>query len=72
MVLRAQLSVAKMREDRAPKPRPPRMLTPVNTPVITAFDIADRIIIVDGEEVRLGDYWTQAFVEAAFSRRGDE
>ena len=63
---------ATMREDRAPKPRPPRMLTPVHTPIPDAFDLADVVITVDGEEVRLGDYWTQAFVEAAFSRRGDE
>lgn len=49
-----------MREDRAPKPRPPRMLVPVNTPVLDAFDLADREIIVDGETIRLGDYWPMA------------
>lgn len=61
-----------MREDRAPKSRPPRMLTPVHTPIPDAFDLADVVITVDGEDVRLGDYWHIARIEAAFSRRGGE
>lgn len=61
-----------MREDRAPTPRPPRMLTPVNVRCPDAFELADIIITVDGEDVRLGDYWHIARIEAAFSRRGDE
>lgn len=61
-----------MRENRAPKRRPPRLLTPVYTRPVDAFDLADQVITVDGEEIRLGDYWNVAHIEAALWRKGDE
>lgn len=60
-----------MREDRAPTPRPPRLLVPVVTPLVTAFDIADQEITVDGETIRLGDYWPMARYLAESFRRSD-
>ena len=53
-----------MRESRAPVQRPPRALPDRSTPVVDAFAIADVLIVVDGEEVRLGDYWFIARCEA--------
>lgn len=60
-----------MREDRAATPRPPRLLVPVVTPVVTAFELADQEIIVDGETIRLGDWWPIAHYLAEVSRRGE-
>ena len=59
-----------MRESRAPVQRPPRQPYGLASPVVTAFDIADVLITVDGEEVRLGDYWFIVRCEAEASRHG--
>lgn len=60
-----------MRENRAPAVRPPRVLVPVVTPIVTAFDLADTEITVDGETIRLGDYWPMARYLAEAARRGE-
>ncbi len=59
-----------MRESRAPAPRQPPALVPCVTPALDAFDLADKLITVDGVEMRLGDYWGQARIEASLSLRG--
>lgn len=59
-----------MRESRAIPERPQRALQPRYTPIIEAFDIADREITIDGETIRLGDYWPMARFAAEGSLRG--
>jgi hypothetical protein len=59
-----------MREDRRPPERPQRALQPRYTPLVEAFDIADRLITIDGETIRLGDYWPMARAAAEGSLRG--
>lgn len=59
-----------MRESRAPVPRPPRVLQPRYTPRIENFDLVDIVITVDGEDIRLGDWWPIARAAAEGSLRG--
>lgn len=59
-----------MRESRAVAVRPPTPLLDRYSPVIDAFAIADVLIVVDGEEIRLGDYWFIASCEGEASRHG--
>ena len=57
-----------MRESRAAVKRPPAPLLDRYSPLVDAFAIADVLIVVDGEEIRLGDYWFIASCEAEASR----
>jgi len=59
-----------MRESRAIPERPQCALQPRYTPIIEAFDIADREITIDGETIRLGDWWPIARAAAEGSLRG--
>ncbi len=59
-----------MREGRAPAERPQRALIARYTPLVEAFDVADVEITVDGETIRLGDYWPMARCAAEASRHG--
>jgi hypothetical protein len=59
-----------VREDRHVPERPQRVLTPRFTPIIESFDLADREITIDGETIRLGDYWPMARFAAEGSLRG--
>jgi len=47
------------------------LLVPLVTPLVTAFEIADQEITVDGETIRLGDYWPIARYLAESFRRSD-
>ena len=59
-----------MREDRAIAERPQRAFIARYTPLVEAFDIADVEITVDGETIRLGDYWPIARAAGEGSLRG--
>lgn len=59
-----------MRESKAPAVRPPRALVALSVPLVDAFAIADQLIVVDGEEVRLGDYWGIARYQSAIASCG--
>lgn len=56
-----------MRENRAPTPRPPRALTDLPYTRLDAFDLADTRVTIGGEEIRLGDLWNIARIEAEMS-----
>lgn len=58
-----------MRESKAPVPRTPPILLPVPTRVPDALELAGIVIEVDGESVRLGDYWLAVRMQAAAARR---
>lgn len=57
-----------MREDRQTAPRRPRLLVARPVARVEAFDLADKIIVVDGVEMRLGDFWAYARYDADMSR----
>lgn len=59
-----------MREGRRIADPIQRALQPRYTPLVEAFDIADREITIDGETIRLGDYWPMARAAAEGSLRG--
>jgi hypothetical protein len=59
-----------MRENRAPAPRPPRALLDYSYERRDAFDLADTLVTIGGEEIRLGDLWNIARIEAEISRHG--
>ena len=58
------------RESRSIPERPQRALIARYTPLVEAFDIADVEITVDGETIRLGDYWPIARFAGEGSLRG--
>jgi hypothetical protein len=57
-----------MRESKAPASRAQRILLPTLTRSLDAWDLADLVIEVGGESVRLGDYWLAVRMQAAASR----
>lgn len=62
--------LANVRESRSIPERPQRALIARYTPLVEAFDIADVEITVDGETIRLGDFWPIARFAGEGSLRG--
>lgn len=60
-----------MRENRQTflrRPAPLPKALPVHSP--EGFDLADKVVTVDGEEIALGDLWARTGYEAAMYRGG--